>query len=75
LEFAEVLRKNEVNVILQRLPGADHPSKAFYVSPVKELVERFFDKTLKGTDVKVEALPDEEVAWPRATAATKSAER
>jgi acetyl esterase/lipase len=74
-EFADVLRKNEVNVILQRLPGADHPSKAFYMPPVQQLVESFFDQTLKGATVKVEPLPDEAITLPKALATSKPANR
>ncbi len=70
-EFAEELRKADVDVTFQRLPGSDHPSKVYYRPPVTKLVEAFFDRYLKGADVKVTVIPDEAVALPTTKSALK----
>jgi acetyl esterase/lipase len=61
VELADLLRKAGVPVTLQRMPGAGHGGPAFALPAVNRLTEAFFDKYLKGADVKVEALPDEQV--------------
>ena len=61
VEFADALKKAGVDVILQKFPGGGHGGPAFTLPAVRDLIEAFFDKTLKGADVKVEALPDEAV--------------
>jgi len=61
VEFTEALRKAGVDVTLQKIPGAGHGGAAFGKPAVKELIKKFFDKNLKGADVKVEALPESEV--------------
>ncbi len=57
-EFVDALQKAGVDVTLQKFPGAGHGGPAFSLPPVRELVKTFFDRNLKGLDVKVQALPD-----------------
>jgi acetyl esterase/lipase len=59
--LAKVLRAHGASVTLQRLPGGDHKTHQFYLPSVLKLVESFFDKTLKGLDQQIEALPDDAV--------------
>jgi acetyl esterase/lipase len=61
VEFAERLARAGVEVTLQRLPGAGHGGPAFALPAVTGLVDRFFDKHLKGVDAKIEALPPDQV--------------
>jgi acetyl esterase/lipase len=65
VELADALKKQGVNVILQKMPGAGHGGAAFYLPKVRELINAFFDKQLKGKDVKVETLPDDAVSIPK----------
>ena len=57
-ELVAELRKSGVDVMLQRFPGAGHGGPAFGLPAVRNLIKSFFDKNLKGADVKVELLPD-----------------
>jgi acetyl esterase/lipase len=66
VELADLLKKDGVPVWLQRLPGADHGGPAFGLPGVRNLVKNFLDKELKGADVKVELLPDDQVTVPPA---------
>jgi acetyl esterase/lipase len=63
-EFAAALKKAGVDVTLQPFPGAGHGGPAFSLPAVKKLMKAFFDKNLKGMDVKVETLPAEAVTPP-----------
>lgn len=63
VELADLLTKAGVDVILQRMPGSGHGGPAFGLAAVNKLTEDFFDKHLKGADVKVEVLPDEVVTY------------
>jgi acetyl esterase/lipase len=65
-ELAEALRKAGVEVTLQPFPGAGHGGAAFGLPAARGLVRAFFDKHLKGMEVKVEVLPDEAVTVPAA---------
>lgn len=60
-ELAELLTKSGVSVTLQRLPGAGHGGPAFTLPAVTGLINKFFDKHLKGVDAVIEPLPDEKV--------------
>jgi acetyl esterase/lipase len=64
VELADDLKKVGVDVLLQPLPGAGHGGPAFGLPAVRELTRNFFDKHLKGMDVKVELLPDSAVTVP-----------
>lgn len=64
VELADLLTKAGVEVTLQRLPGSDHGGPAFNLMPVHYLVRDFFDKHLKGANVKIEALPESQVQLP-----------
>jgi acetyl esterase/lipase len=61
VELAEGLAKAGVDVTLQRLPGAGHGGSAFVLPSVVQLAVSFFDKHLKGANVKIEPLPDSAV--------------
>lgn len=61
VELADLLHKAGVEVTLQRLPGAGHGGPGFALPAVARLVERFFDKHLKGVAATIDALPDEQV--------------
>ncbi|HET6247857.1 MAG TPA: alpha/beta hydrolase [Tepidisphaeraceae bacterium] len=61
-ELVAALKKaGDDNVILQKFPGSGHGGPAFFLPAARNLVKAFFDKNLKGMDVKVEVLPDSEV--------------
>jgi acetyl esterase/lipase len=64
VEFAEKLKNNGVEVMLQRFPKSGHGGPAFYLPKVRELVATFFDKELKGANVKVELIPENELMPP-----------
>lgn len=66
VEFVECLRKAGVPVVFQRFPGGGHGGAAFGQPAVRELIKAFFDRHLKGMDVKVEPLPEAMVTVPRA---------
>lgn len=67
VELSELLVKAGVPVILQRIPGAGHGGPGFNLPAVNELTNSFFDKYLKGKDLKLEPLPEEAVT-PKAAA-------
>lgn len=69
VELSDLLAKAGVAVTLQRLPGAGHGSPAFHQPAVTRLTDAFFDKYLKGADVKVEPLPADEVTVKPAASA------
>ena len=60
-EFAAVLKDKGVEVWLQKIPGAGHGGPAFTQPAVIQLTQNFFDKHLKGTDVKIELVPESEL--------------
>lgn len=64
VELAEALRQAGVAVVLQRFPGGGHGGPIFHTSAVRGLIKAFFDKHLKGADVKIEPLPDAAVTVP-----------
>ena len=61
VELQAALTKAGVEATLQKLPGAGHGGPAFNLPALANLTNRFFDKHLKGTDAKIEALPESEV--------------
>jgi acetyl esterase/lipase len=63
-ELEAALKKAGANVLLQKFPGAGHGGGIFYGPAVRGLIRNFFDKHLKGADVKVELLPAEAVTAP-----------
>lgn len=75
VEFAESLKKSGVPVLLQKLPGAGHGGPAFGLPGVRTLVVHFLDKHLKGADVEVKLVPEEQAIAPKPTTkpATKPA--
>ncbi len=71
VELADLLHKAGVPVTLQRLPGAGHGGPAFGLPAVQKLTTAFFDKHLKGVDVKIEPLPEDAVTIKPAPAPKK----
>jgi dipeptidyl aminopeptidase/acylaminoacyl peptidase len=65
-ELADALRGAGVDVVLQPLPGAGHGGPQFTTPAANRLYKNFFDKHLKGADVKVEALSAEQLMRPPA---------
>ena len=61
VELTDLLTKAGVPVTLQRMPGSGHGGPAFGLPAVGRLTNAFFDKHLKGVDVKIEALPADQV--------------
>lgn len=61
-EFAAALKEKGVAVLLQTLPGSGHGGPAFGKPALAALITNFFDKHLKGADVKVELVPEAELA-------------
>lgn len=61
VELEEALKKAGVDVILQRVPGGGHGGPAFTSPAASRLYKNFFDKHLKGADVKVEPLSGAEL--------------
>lgn len=61
-EFVAALKANGVDVLLQTLPGSGHGGPAFGKPAVSALIQNFFDKHLKGANVKVELVPEAELA-------------
>lgn len=56
-ELAEDLKRAGVDVLLQTIPGANHGGPQFSTPAMNQLYKNFFDKHLKGADVKVQVLP------------------
>jgi acetyl esterase/lipase len=61
-ELVAAMKDKGVNVLLQTLPGSGHGGPAFGNPALAGLVTNFFDKHLKGADVKVELVPEAELA-------------
>lgn len=57
-ELANDLKAAGVPVLLQPFPGAGHGGTIFRQPAVLELIKKFFDKNLKGAEVKLEPLPE-----------------
>jgi dipeptidyl aminopeptidase/acylaminoacyl peptidase len=65
-EFTAALQAQGVDVLLQKLPGSGHGGPMFGKPSVNEMVLKFFDKHLKGLDIKVELVPEAELNIPHA---------
>jgi acetyl esterase/lipase len=63
-ELAAALRQQGVPVLLQRFSGAGHGGPVFSKPVVNEMVQKFFDKHLKGMEVNVALVPEFEVTTP-----------
>src|SRR6185503_8007399 len=61
-ELAAALKEKGVEVWLQKLPGSGHGSGGFGKPAIIALMQNFFDKHLKGADVKIELVPEADVA-------------
>jgi acetyl esterase/lipase len=61
-QLAATLKAKGVAVWLQKLPGSGHGGPAFGKPAVQQLTQNFFDKHLKGADVKIELVPEAELA-------------
>ena len=70
-EFAVALKEKGVEVWLQKLPGSGHGGGAFGKPAIIALMQNFFDKHLKGADVKIELVPEADVAVEPPKAAAK----
>jgi acetyl esterase/lipase len=57
-ELLADLRAVRVDAYLQHFPGSGHGGRMFGIPPVRQLVQTFFDKYLKGKEVTIELLPD-----------------
>jgi acetyl esterase/lipase len=62
VKLAEALKAGGVPVWLQTLPGSGHGGPAFEKPVISELIQKFFDKHLKGADVDIELVPESEIA-------------
>lgn len=62
VEFAAALKAKGVEVWLQTLPGSGHGGGGFGKRALNVLTQNFFDKHLKGADVKIELVPEADVA-------------
>ena len=62
VELQAALKKKGVDVWLQTLPGSGHGGPAFGKPAVNALTQNFFDRYLKGDDIKIELIPEADVA-------------
>lgn len=62
VELEAALKAQGVPVWLQTLPGSGHGTGSFGKPAVTNLTQTFFDKYLKGADLKIELVPEAEVA-------------
>ena len=56
------LKAQNVEVLLQTLPGSGHGGPMFGKPEVTLMIQSFFDKHLKGSNTKVELVPEAELA-------------
>jgi acetyl esterase/lipase len=61
-ELMAALKANGVSAWLQSLPGSGHGGPAFEKPAISDLIQKFFDKHLKGADVEIELVPESEIA-------------
>lgn len=62
VELLTALKAQGVEAWLQTLPGSGHGGPAFGKPAVLQLTQNFFDKYLKGADVKIELVPEADLA-------------
>lgn len=62
VEFAAALKAQGVETWLQTIPGAGHGGAGFAKPSIVLLTQNFFDKHLQGANVKVELVPEADVA-------------
>jgi acetyl esterase/lipase len=70
-ELAAALEGKGVKVLLQKIPGGGHGGPGFNKPALNELVQKFFDRHLKGEDIPVELVPEADVAVPAEPGKTK----
>jgi acetyl esterase/lipase len=61
-ELAAALEAKGVPVWLQTLPGSGHGGGGFGKPQIVLLMQNFFDKYLKGSDIEIQLVPEAEVA-------------
>jgi len=61
-EFNAALKRAGVDVLLQTVPGGNHGGPEYLSPGIFRLYKNFFDKHLKGADVKVELLSPPDLA-------------
>jgi acetyl esterase/lipase len=61
-EFAAALKAKGVDVFLQPLPGSGHGGPAFGKPAAAKLIATYVDKYLKGADIKIELVPEADLA-------------
>lgn len=61
-ELAAALKVKGVPVWLQTLPGSGHGGGGFGKPQIVSLMQNFFDKYLKGSDIEIKLVPEAEVA-------------
>ncbi|MBI5687474.1 MAG: alpha/beta hydrolase [Verrucomicrobia bacterium] len=71
MEFAAALKAKGVEVLLQTIPGGGHGGPGFNKPALSGLIQNFFDKHLKGANVKVELVPEADLAVQPARQAAK----
>jgi acetyl esterase/lipase len=64
VQLEATLKAQSIPVWLQTLPGSGHGGPAFGKPAVIQLMQAFFDKHLKGADVKIDLLPEADLAVP-----------
>jgi acetyl esterase/lipase len=70
-EFVAELKEQGVEVWFQKLPGSGHGGGGFVKPGIIKLTQSFFDKHLQGADVKIELVPEAELAVEPAKAGLK----
>jgi acetyl esterase/lipase len=64
VQLADAYKAAGATAYLQTFPNGGHGGGAFGKPEVRDLIKAFFDKHLKGDDVKFELLPPEQLAAP-----------
>jgi acetyl esterase/lipase len=63
-EFNDALKRAGVDVLLQTIPGGNHGGREYQSPGIMRLYKNFFDKHLKGSDVKVDLVSSSDLASP-----------